>query len=256
MQPQTQVSGFRISPQQKRLWLLAQNSSAFCSGCELLLEGECHTALLQDALQKIINRHDALRTTFHQIPGVKVPFQVVARTGAASWQHIDLSAFDPLQQEAELSSLRQQAEHRFELTLGPVVHASLIKLSHSKHILKITLPALCGDFGTLKNLTRELTNHYLNPDRNGELDQEIVQYVQFSEWQNELLEDDEADVVRDYWLSHDVSTELALRLPWELKLNGEPGWSSTFTSAVINSETCAVIDELTRQYQVTTEAFL
>ena len=256
MQPQTQVSGFRISPQQKRLWLLAQNNSAYCSGCEVLLEGECHTALLQDALQKIIDRHDVLRTTFHQVPGVKVPFQVVAATGAASWQHIDLRPFDQVRQEAELSLLRQQTEHRFELTLGSVVHASLIKLSDSKHILRITLPALCGDFGTLKNLTRELSSYYLTANGNGKSIEEPVQYVQFSEWQNELMEDDEADVVRDYWLSQDVSTSLVLRLPWELNLNGQPGWSSRFTSAVIDSETCAAINELTHRYQVTTEAFL
>src|SRR5689334_5950914 len=143
---QTQVSGFRISPQQKRLWLLAQNSSAYCSGCELLLEGECRTALLRDALQKIIDRHDALRTTFHQVAGVKAPFQVVAATGAASWEYVNLSGSDPLQQEAELTFLRQQTECHFDLTLGPVVHAALIKLAERKHILKITVPALCGDF--------------------------------------------------------------------------------------------------------------
>ena len=49
---QTQIiSGFQLAPQQKRLWNLQQNSSAFCSQASILIDGNLQPEILQNAIR-------------------------------------------------------------------------------------------------------------------------------------------------------------------------------------------------------------
>ncbi|HEY9300096.1 MAG TPA: condensation domain-containing protein, partial [Phormidium sp.] len=60
------ITGFRLSPQQKYLWSLLQESPAYRAQCSLLIEGNLNQKTLKEALQAVINRHEILRTTFHR----------------------------------------------------------------------------------------------------------------------------------------------------------------------------------------------
>ncbi|HEX2522853.1 MAG TPA: AMP-binding protein, partial [Terriglobia bacterium] len=53
----------------------------------------------------------------------------------------------------------------------------------------ISLHALCADSWTLRNLFREVSRFYAAELEGQELPEEAVQYLQFSEWQHELLEE-------------------------------------------------------------------
>ena len=79
------IEGFRLSPQQKHLWLLQQESLAYRAQCAVLLEGTLHPENLQKALSKIVERHEILRTTYRCLPGMAVPLQV-----AVSYTHLTL----------------------------------------------------------------------------------------------------------------------------------------------------------------------
>lgn len=61
-----QIQGFHLSPQQKRLWLLQQNSSVYLTNCAILIEGSLQVNILKAALQKVIDRNEILRTSFHK----------------------------------------------------------------------------------------------------------------------------------------------------------------------------------------------
>ena len=85
---QKMIEGFQLSPQQKRLWLLQQESPAFCAQCAILIDGPLDHDRLQQALQRIISRHEILRTTFHRRPGIKIPIQVVSESILPSWREV------------------------------------------------------------------------------------------------------------------------------------------------------------------------
>jgi hypothetical protein len=55
MQNQT-FEGFRLSPQQKHLWSLQQNSAADRAQCVLLLKGQLKIEILKEALEN--SSHD------------------------------------------------------------------------------------------------------------------------------------------------------------------------------------------------------
>lgn len=207
------INGFRLSPQQKRLWLLQQKSSNYVAQTAILLEGNLNKEALKAALQQVVCCHEILRTSFRKISGIKMPIMVVEDSCIFSWQEINLSNCDT---EAVAIELTCQDERKkpFNLEQAPLLRASLLKLSVTKHILVITLPALCADSETLKNLFWEISEFYGDGS-----DKEVVQYAHFSEWQNQLIIETEAETFKDYWCQQDFSDLSQLQLPFQAKSN-------------------------------------
>ena len=63
------MSGFQLSPQQKHLWLLGAEESAFHAAVAVLLEGKLEVETLKSALEAVVSRHEILRTTFGLVEG-------------------------------------------------------------------------------------------------------------------------------------------------------------------------------------------
>src|SRR4028119_1108627 len=82
MQPS---EGFRLSPQQKRLWQLqtSQNTAYRTQGI-VLIEGPLQAARLLAALQQVVDRNEILRTTFHRRSGMALAVQVIAEDTLAT----------------------------------------------------------------------------------------------------------------------------------------------------------------------------
>lgn len=167
MQATTVVEGFRLSPQQRRLWRLQQDiSSEFNSQLVLLIEGELGVEVLGAAIERVCARHEALRTVFRRLPGVVMPVQVVANEDSLSWQVSD---------------------------------------SGDSKLLSITIPTLCADRRTLNNFASELWRELIEKPPA----EEPLQYIQFSEWQNSLAEEEDAEKAREYWARQDLSNAAA-----------------------------------------------
>jgi hypothetical protein len=58
------------------------------------------------------------------------------------------------------------------------------------------LPSISGDIWTLKNLEKDIRMAYAAEVGDSE---EIVQYVQYSEWQNELVAGEGAEAGKAFW---------------------------------------------------------
>jgi amino acid adenylation domain-containing protein len=200
MQATTVVEGFRLSPQQRRLWKLQQDtslgSSAFTSQLVLLLEGELRAGDLRAALETVCERHGALRTVFRRLAGVVMPVQVVSGEVSLSWQVIDPGEIETSVEEL----LELESRRTFDYEHGPLVSVTLSVLGPDRHLLSITTPALCADRRTLSNLASELW---------AEAEDEPLQYIQFSEWQNSLAEEEDAEKGREFWAQQDPANASA-----------------------------------------------
>lgn len=76
----TEISqGYRLSPQQRQLWLQQQLGSElyYYAQCGVLVEGGPDARLLKRSLKRVIGEHESLRTVFHTLPGMRFPAQVV-----------------------------------------------------------------------------------------------------------------------------------------------------------------------------------
>ncbi len=211
MQPEV-IQGFRLSPQQKRLWLLQADSPAYKAQAAIEIEGTLVTDVLKRALSQVTMRNEILRTRFSSLPGMKLPVQVVADSAEPVCNRIDVSGSG--EQSNGMSELLEE-DRSLPFDDSPL-RCTLVCLSTNRHLLLLTLPSLCADSRSLVNLTREIARSYESCVDDRAPLEENIQYVQFAEWQNELLEAEEAKVGLEFWAKQ--STHSSLSLPFENKV--------------------------------------
>ena len=210
------VQGFRLSPQQRRVWQLARDSRAFRAQALVRLDGPVDAEAVHAALAAVVARTEILRTTYQRSPGVRYPLQVVAPALPPFWQAIDLGgAAGP---EAELEALfARELTRPFDLERGPLVQATFVNFTDpSRRALILAIPAITGDAAALANLLAELARELAG----GPVEEEPVQYVQVSEWANELLASEESRAGREFFRDQDLAPLFALKLPLEIKATG------------------------------------
>ncbi|AUB41615.1 Glutamate-1-semialdehyde aminotransferase [Nostoc flagelliforme CCNUN1] len=255
MQTET-ISGFRIAPQQKRLWNLQQNSSAFCSQASILIEGNLKPEILQKATGDVVNRHDILRTSFYCLPGIKTPVMVVADNSSFNSEYLDLSGLLQEDISTNTQELLWKARQEYQnISQVSPLSLYLIKLSDTQHILIISLPALCADTRTIKNLVNQISQAYSHCCQGKTLSEEYVQYVQFSEWQNQLLEDEDAEEAQEYWQQQKTSSLAVLKLPNERQVNNQQ-FVTDSEQLVISQELYDKIYYFAQKYDKTTDVIL
>ena len=251
------LEGFRLSPQQRRIWSLWQQGlrPLARSECALLLQGALEPDALREAAEGLVAAHEILRTTFHRPAGMRFPLQVVAAAGEVCWKEVDLSgaaARDPLAAVAELA--RRESADPFDLQRGPLFRLRLVALPDSSHVLLLNLPSLCGDRRTLHNIARHLANRY-GGRADGGVTEAPIQYADYSQWQNDLLaaRDETADAARAFWRRRSGTT-VSPRLPFEASGNGSvASWTSQLT---LGSGGLRRIDTFCREERVSTADFL
>ena len=213
------TQGFRLSPQQRRLWELGQNTADHCSQLALLIEGEIDPQVLRERIEQMVTRHEALRTGFYRQPGLKIPLQVISETGAPSWRTVDLQSEVATQIAGKIErELSRQRRNKLDKQCDSQLDVLFIRLSPAQHILALSLPCSCADTLTLVNMGREISAAF-SPGKAAEND-EPVQYLQFSEWQNELIEGDDGKAGLDYWNSRAGTNPQELVLPFVSALPG------------------------------------
>ncbi|MEH2081254.1 MAG: amino acid adenylation domain-containing protein [Nostoc sp.] len=250
-------NGFKLSPHQKRLWLLQQNSSAYLTQGAFLIEGNLQTNVLEAALQKVVKKHEILRTNFCCLPSVKIPIMVVADISFPLWQKIDLSNYHQQEQLNKIEELFQSARHlAFNFEQGSILRLSLLKLSQKLYTLLVSLPAICADNWTIKNLVNEISQSYEICLQKQELSNEVIQYLQFSEWQNQLLQEDDIEAVNQYWHKQKLSASTTLKLPFEKDLLKKSKFEINCFHLGITPKLTAEIETLAQKYQTSTAIVL
>src|SRR5258708_4221219 len=122
------TAGFWLSPQQKHVWLWQQQKPQN-SVCVVRWEGPLRESALRAAIEKIVSRHEILRTVFVRQPGMKVPFQVIQEKLEPAWESVDLKGLNPEQQSERLDRIFAAEQGRvFNLESGPMLQITLAQM--------------------------------------------------------------------------------------------------------------------------------
>jgi amino acid adenylation domain-containing protein len=252
------VEGYLLSPQQKRIWKLQQRDTAqpYRAQCVVEIEGNLDAETLKDALRAVVSRHEILRTTFPRQQGLKVPFQVINEKGFLQWRSFDLrdNGLGPHELAVE-QIIAAERQRQFDFSQASLIHPCLITVTAQKHVMLITLPALCADAHTLKNLVGDVSAAYASCLGGGELRGEVIQYSQYSEWQNELLDAEQGQEGIEFW-QRQLRSMPALKLPYEEHLSEATGFNPDVVSTNLGPELTAQIESLARRYNTSTFVFL
>ncbi|PIG93644.1 non-ribosomal peptide synthetase [Gloeocapsopsis sp. IPPAS B-1203] len=244
------IQGFRLSPQQKRLWSLQINSPVYKTQCAVIIEGNLDVDLLKKSVQQIVDKHEILRTKFHCLAGMKMPIMVVENYSFPTWQELNWTDYSPQEQSAKLDLLFDELIYQnINWNIGKYFNIYLILLTPEKYILIISLPAIYADTCSVANLLQEVSSFYQNCLRNHHVNyqEKAVQYVHFAEWQNQLLEESDAEAGQNYWRQVSSLSSNTL-LSFEAK-----NYQYTFSPASLR---LTLAPNITNKYATSTEIFL
>jgi len=201
---------FEVSPLQEHLWLAESDGPADRLQVAIGISGAIDAGALEGALQAIVDRHEILRTTFEQRPGIRVPLQVVGGELAPTWRAVDLRELGAAEQGTALvHECRTALAAPLDLSKGPQVHAVLATRAEDRHTLILTVPALCLDVSSLEPLMRELVHRLGGAEP---LAEDPIQYADFAAWQRETVGagDDAARAAQAFFAGFDGATVPAL----------------------------------------------
>ena len=146
-----------LSFAQQRLWFLAQMQridNAYHVPLGLRLSGELDIGALRRALDRLVARHEALRTSFRNAAG-----QPVQRTAAEDigfdLQENDLRQLSDAAGELQRLAI-EEVDTAFDLQVGPLIRGRLVRLDDREHVLFITMHHIVSDGWSIGVLTHEL----------------------------------------------------------------------------------------------------
>ena len=202
---------------QRRLWFLDQLEAGKClynMPTALRLEGHLDIAALEQSLEEIIRRHEALRTSFVAVEGE--PMQVISDPQPLRLRLTDLSHLAAMEREHEARrQASDEAKQVFDLAAGPLFRPRLLKLDDEEHLLLLTLHHIISDGWSTGVLFQELSILYDAYSR-GEvspLQALDVQYADYAVWQRESLRGEVLDQQLSYWKQQLMDAPPMLELP-------------------------------------------
>jgi len=256
----TSPSGFRLSPQQQQLFISQRgNLGAYSAQCAVLVEGKLDRQALVDALHKVVQRHEILRTTFQRRAGMKMPLQFIHDPLLPPLQEIDLSASRPSDQESTIEEyLRKDRSDPKSLEQSPLLRLALFTMSIERHVLAVSLPSLCVDGRSLSYLVPEIAYFYSPGSSTVTIADEPLQYADFSEWQNSILESDDEDAQsgKAYWGQQGLDAPPPMALCFAGKSDNSKEWAPDYCVLKLGSETASKVESLARASGASTERCL
>ncbi|HEX8317855.1 non-ribosomal peptide synthase/polyketide synthase [Longimicrobium sp.] len=206
-----------LSFAQRGLWFLEQLGnlgSTYHIPTGLRLRGELDRGALARALDRIVARHEALRTTFVAADGEPVQRITPAEESAFGLVEHDLSALADAEDELRRLAA-DEAGAPFDLARGPLVRGRLVRMAADDHVLLLTMHHIVSDGWSMGVLHRELGALYAafargEPDPLPPLP---VQYADYAAWHRRWVEGEVLRRQADYWRGTLAGAPDLLELP-------------------------------------------
>ncbi|MEH1767282.1 MAG: amino acid adenylation domain-containing protein [Nostoc sp.] len=200
---------------QKQLWFLAQMgdevSRAYNQSSIIHLRESFNLKAAHKAIQEVVNRHEALRTSFSP----QGDYQQIHSTLIIDVPLIDLSTLDNSKREAHLSEfLAQEARQTFDLEKGPLLRTQIVKLGEQHHLLVLTIHHIIADGWSFGVLQQELAAIY-TAECQGITCQlpPPMQLSEYIQWEARQQESPEMAKAEAYWLEQFANSVPILELP-------------------------------------------
>ncbi|HEX6747472.1 MAG TPA: amino acid adenylation domain-containing protein [Longimicrobium sp.] len=192
-----------LSFAQQRYWFVERMGAAgpaYNMPMELRLHGRLDLGAMEAALNALVARHEALRTTFHFRDGA--PLQEVAPELFIPLPVTDLSALGESERDAE-AARRGEAEARtpFDLAAGPLIRWQLLRLGEEEHELLLNMHHIISDGWSMGVLFRELGALYAAAleGRGDPLPPLAIQYPDYAAWQRERMSGEALERELAWW---------------------------------------------------------
>jgi hypothetical protein len=246
--------GVPLSFAQQRLWFLDQlqpGSAAYNLSAALKLRGNLDVGALHRILQALVDRHEALRTTFGTRAGE--PVQWIQKERICDLPVVDLADTPAGEREAKAWSLAlREARTPFDLGRGPLQRSVLLRLAADQHLLLVTTHHIVSDGWSLDLLLRELFEYtQAHVERRAPRVPDLgIQYADFAVWQRGWLTGETLKAQRDYWVKKLTGAEQLL-LPTDRPRPSARSYRGRLYSFTIPADVAKGARALAQRYGVT-----
>ena len=233
---------FPLAYNQRALWFIERlapgNAAYHIAGIARLL-GPVDTAALYRALAALVDRHPALRTTFHDAEDG--PLQRVCPQPEPAFDFRDERDENAAtgDEDALAARLREEVRRPFDLERGPLLRLALFRQAGGERILLLAVHHLVADFFSLGVMLRDLGALYAaevtgQPAR---LAWPAATYEQKVRREQALLAGPDGERLWEHWRDRLAGCPLSLELPvdrprprvqtyggasWRLRLGADP----------------------------------
>ena len=234
-----------LSDAQKQLLLLTQiestSSIAYNVSTTVELRGRLDEERLRSALQRIVDRHSALRSTIapdgaHQYihDGVRVSLPVT-----------DLSTQPAADRERALDRWREDVSRQpIDLVRGPVFQPRLVRLDQDRHVLMLTAHHILADGMTMGLVLKELSAFYNEPSAAAAPPMQFRDYVALCD---SARGSKEMQAHEAYWLDTFADGVPQLDLPLDRPRPAAKTYSGGRVSQRLDPQTMSAVRKIARE---------
>jgi amino acid adenylation domain-containing protein len=206
-----------LSFAQERLWFLDQfkpGSAFYNIPSHFQMRGRLRVEVLEECLNEIVGRHEALRTVFLTNDGN--PTQVIQPDLAVKLTVVDLRELPETERKAEsLRLATEEAQLPFNLSQGPLLRTTLLHLGEEEYSLLLTIHHVVFDGWSISVFMQELSALYeaFTNGKPSPLAELPIQYADFAYWQRQWLQGEVLETQLAYWKRQLGSNLPVLQLP-------------------------------------------
>ncbi|MCY9456264.1 non-ribosomal peptide synthetase, partial [Bacillus inaquosorum] len=185
-----EMSYYPVSSAQRRMYLLSHAEGGeltYNMTGAMRVEGTIDPDRLNAAFQKLIERHEALRTSFELYEGE--PAQRIHQNVEFTIERIQAS-------EEEADDRVLDFIQAFDLAKPPLMRAALIELEPARHVLVVDMHHIISDGVSVNILMKDLSRLY----EGNEPDPLSVQYKDYAVWQQSDIQKRNIKSQEAYWL--------------------------------------------------------
>ena len=202
-------AGGELSPGQRALWLVEQETpgtAAYHASLVMRIRSAVNEGAMREALQLLVDRHAALRTTFSATGGR--PTARVAAQQEASFEV--LTAEDDLRGQVSRFYARPM-----DLEAGPLFRAALFRSAADDAVLMIVVHHIVWDGWSAGLFLEELAEAYeaRAAGRSPNFSPAGANYDELVRWQNEMLASPAGEALVNHWLGRLAGPLPTLELP-------------------------------------------
>ena len=152
------ASGGRVAPAyaQERLWFLEQlgpGNVAYNIAGGVRVRGEVRREVVEQAVQALVARHEAMRTVFEERGGV--PVQVVKERMEVKVEEAAAGDW-----EEALGLARAEGRRKFDLGSGPLLRVKVVRVGAGEQAIVFTLHHIISDGWSMGVMVREFGELY------------------------------------------------------------------------------------------------
>ncbi|MCX6579065.1 MAG: amino acid adenylation domain-containing protein [Candidatus Aminicenantes bacterium] len=264
IEPVEKKEYYILSSAQKRLYFLQQMDSggtAYNISAAWIVEGVIDKLLFEQALAKLIRRHESIRTSFviigeepaqrvHDEAEFEIEYKDLATDGHGQTRTLT-KVFGPtfFQKGGPPEAIIKSFIRTFDLSKAPLMRVGLLRIEESKHLLIVDIHHIIADGTSMAVIVKDFM--FLYRGEGGDLAELRVQYKDFSGWQNSQKQGESIKRQENFWVNEFDGEMPVLELPTDFTRPSVQSFEGSSIPFEIDKETAEILKMLALETDVT-----